>query len=217
MRGRLIAVAGVLATSLLWAQPAATHDGHGPVFVSIAQFEYSPAEARLSTGDTVYWQWDGADRNHSVTADDGSFDSDPGKSSGISHSTSDLFQQRFDNPGTWTYHCKVHTFMRGTLRVEGTPVGQADTTPPTIDGLSVRRKRRTAFVRMTISEAVFLTIRIRRKGRTVSTHRYTPGSGPLAARISIRKLRRGRHTVLVTSKDKAGNPSQPVSATLRVP
>lgn len=216
MRGRFIAAA-VLATSLLWAQPAATHDGHGPVFVSIARFEYSPDVARVSTGDTVYWQWDGTDRNHSVTADDGSFDSDPGKSSGISHSTSDLFQKRFDNPGTWTYHCKVHSFMRGTVQVEGTPVGQADTTPPSVDGLSVDRGRRTALVRMTISEAVFLRIRVRRGGRTLSTHRYTPGSGSLSVRIPIRKLRRGRHTVVVTAKDKAGNPAPTVRAALRIP
>ena len=217
MRGTFIALAVASAVSLTWAQPASTHDGHGPVFVSIARFEYDPSAARLSTGDTVYWQWDGADRNHSVTADDGSFDSDPGKTTGISHSTSDLFQHRFDNPGTWTYHCKVHSFMRGRVEVEGTPVGQADTTPPTVDNLSVKRGRRTAMVRMTVSEAIFLTIRIRRAGRTLSTHRYTPGSGPLSVRIPIRKLRRGRHHVVVTAKDKAGNPAPTVSAVLRIP
>lgn len=217
VRPALLLVAAAVAVTLGPAGPGAAHDGHGPAFVSIAQLEYDPNPARIATGDSVIWQWDGPDRNHSVTADDGSFDSDPGKTSGISHSASDSFAHTFNNPGTWTYHCKVHTFMRASVEVTGTPVGQADTTPPGIRGLTVKRARRTALVRASLSEDVFVTLRVRRGTRTAATHRYEAGAGPFARRIPIRRLRRGRYTLIATARDKAGNASEPARATLRIP
>ena len=49
-------------------------------------------------------------RPHTVTADDGSFDSgrlDPGEQ----------FSQTFDQPGTFTYHCGFHPEMQGSIVV----------------------------------------------------------------------------------------------------
>ena len=218
LRRAALTLGAALAATALWPQPAVPHTGHGPTFVSIAQFKYDPEPAQVATGDSVIWQWDGPDRNHSVTADDGSFDSDPGKTSGISHTSSDAFSRRFDSPGTFTYHCKVHSFMRGTVQVTGDPPPAAgDTTPPSVTGLRVRRSRRTALIRLILSEPADFSIRLRRGGRTAATHRYTAGTGQTSLRISIRKLKRGRYTVLVTAKDKAGNSSAPARASLRIP
>ena len=46
---------------------------------------------------------------HTVTADDGSFDS--GKT------TDGEFHHAFDKPGTYGYHCSVHPDMKGMVTV----------------------------------------------------------------------------------------------------
>jgi hypothetical protein len=64
-------------------------------------------------------------RQHTVTADDGSFDSgrlDPGEQ----------FSQTFDQPGTFTYFCGFHPEMQGSVVVTE-PQEQVDESAPTPD------------------------------------------------------------------------------------
>jgi plastocyanin len=78
--------------------------------VSIANFAFSSADITVTKGTTVAWKNnDGV--THTVTADDGSFDSGsltPGKS----------FSHTFDSTGTFTYHCNIHTTMTGKVTVQ---------------------------------------------------------------------------------------------------
>src|SRR5436305_12295693 len=123
MRGKGI-FALVAAPVLAAPASAATAD------VPIANFSFAPTTVRIQPGDTVTWHWDGPDLNHSVTADPGqpeSFDSDPSTSSPL-HTPGDTFSHTFNTAGTFTYHCKVHSFMQGKV-VVGTP-----TTPPPASG-----------------------------------------------------------------------------------
>lgn len=82
--------------------------------VSIEDFYFEPADAAVQPGDTIVWTNEGA-HPHTVTADDGSFDSgmlQPGQS----------FSWTFTNPGTVTYHCNIHPFMMGSVSVgQGAP------------------------------------------------------------------------------------------------
>src|SRR5215212_5942076 len=92
--------------------------------VSVVDFAFEPGTISVPVGATVTWTNTGS-RPHTVTADDGSFDSgrlDPGEQ----------FSQTFDQPGTYTYHCGFHPEMQGTIVVadsqaaesnEATPVG----------------------------------------------------------------------------------------------
>jgi plastocyanin len=83
--------------------------------VSIEDFYFEPAEAAVQPGDTVTWTNEGA-RPHTVTADDGSFDSgtlQPGQS----------FSWTFEAPGTVAYHCEIHPSMMGSVSV-GQSTGQ---------------------------------------------------------------------------------------------
>ena len=70
---------------------------------------YAPQRVAVLTGQTVTWRNDSV-RNHTVTADDGSFDSGriPGDSA---------FSHRFDAPGAYPYHCTLHAGMTGTVVV----------------------------------------------------------------------------------------------------
>ncbi|MDE3077668.1 MAG: cupredoxin family copper-binding protein [Chloroflexota bacterium] len=71
---------------------------------------YSPATLTIHTGDTVTWTNAGSIA-HSVTADDGSFDSGL-----LNHGAS--WSMTFSAAGTYTYHCAPHPWMKGTVVVQ---------------------------------------------------------------------------------------------------
>jgi len=77
--------------------------------VTISGFAFGPASISIPVGSTVTWtNQDGT--AHTVTADDGSFDSG-------SLAQGATFSQTFDTPGTYTYHCAIHSSMTGTVTV----------------------------------------------------------------------------------------------------
>jgi hypothetical protein len=95
--------------------------------VSIQDFNFSPATLTVDTGTTVTWVNKG-NAPHTVTADDGSFDSktlQPGQS----------FSQTFRSPGTFAYHCEIHREMKASVTVSGggsTTAAGATTQPSTV-------------------------------------------------------------------------------------
>ncbi len=83
--------------------------------------EYHPDTVHVQVGDTVTWTND--DRtlfptSHTVTADDGSFDSGTIRERGT-------FVYTFTTPGSFGYHCSIHAGMSGTVVVRG----RASSTP----------------------------------------------------------------------------------------
>jgi len=107
LAGALVAVFVVLALGL-GARGAIAQDGAA---VSIVDFAFEPASVEVAAGSTVTWTNTGA-APHTVTADDGSFDSGqlaPGAT----------FSQTFDSRGDFTYHCSIHPQMTGTVSVTG--------------------------------------------------------------------------------------------------
>jgi plastocyanin len=107
----------IAGTALLLAgcggdsEPAASANARGSAStVKISDFKFAPASVTVKpdAGVTVSNQDSTA---HTATADDGqSFDTgalDPGSSQTIAVS----------KPGTYPYHCSIHSFMHGTLVV----------------------------------------------------------------------------------------------------
>ena len=99
--------------------------------ISVFDFGFAPANRTVNVGDTVSWANTG-DAPHTVTANDGSFDS------GFMLS-GDPFSRRFDDPGAFAYFCSIHPEMVGTITVVGEATGEAlppdqpaagSTTPP---------------------------------------------------------------------------------------
>jgi plastocyanin len=115
--------AGLLVPSVAMVGIAAAAEPR----VTIVDFAFQPTTITITAGQTVTWQNIGS-AQHTVTADDGSFYSgplDPGNQ----------FANRFDKPGTYTYHCSIHTQMKGTVIVKAaaptaTPKGSPTPTPP---------------------------------------------------------------------------------------
>jgi plastocyanin len=75
----------------------------------VQDFMFRPARMEVPAGTTVVWT-NGGQVLHTVTAEDGSFDSGPieaGERRGIT----------FSRPGTFPFHCTPHPFMRGEIVV----------------------------------------------------------------------------------------------------
>jgi plastocyanin len=83
--------------------------------VTIVDSSFQQREITINTGTTVEWTQTGS-LPHSVTADDGAFDSG-------TLQNGDTFQHTFDEPGRYPYHCEFHgaeggTGMAGVIVVE---------------------------------------------------------------------------------------------------
>lgn len=122
-------LAAAMAVVVLVAHPALAAQ------VNIRDNRYQPQRIEISAGETVTWTNRGFNP-HSVTADDGSFDSSPACSPSNTVAClqrQDSFSKRFTKAGTFTYRCRVHGAegMRGTVVVAAAP---SPTPSPTTTG-----------------------------------------------------------------------------------
>ena len=81
------------------------------------------ASLTVMMGDSVQWTHSDGTTAHTVTADDGSFDSSPNCAAGVPVGQvcmvdGSTFSQTFQKAGTVKYHCKVHSGMTGTITVQ---------------------------------------------------------------------------------------------------
>lgn len=115
--------AGLLAVALGLALPASGCGGGGDstasseasgatsLKVTISNYEYDPATITVPVGSTV--QFTNRDSTpHTVTSkESGVFESGP-------IDTGETGRIKLEEPGTYTYYCAFHPFMKGTIRVE---------------------------------------------------------------------------------------------------
>jgi plastocyanin len=96
--------------------------------VDIRDRTFDPAQLNVAAGTTVTWT-NGDTEAHTVTADNGLFDSgvlEPGQS----------YSTWLGGSGTVSYHCEIHLGMKGGVAVGGaggggeTSVGDPASTPP---------------------------------------------------------------------------------------
>ena len=95
-----------LATAAVPAMPAgaARHRGHD------RQLQLLPDPLVITVGGTVKWT-NGDNTSHTVTADDGSFNSGGKGAQGT-------FEHTFPQGGAFGYHCAIHPSMQGTVQVD---------------------------------------------------------------------------------------------------
>lgn len=122
-RPTLALVPSVLVAFVAFMAPVGAADAN----VSIDGFGppgYNPASVTINVGDKVTWKNDHSSP-HTVTANDGSFDSD-------NISPQGTFQRTFGVAGTFTYRCKLHpATMAGSVTVQGGSGTQPPPPPPT--------------------------------------------------------------------------------------
>ena len=77
--------------------------------MAIKDFSFDPASLTAKVGQEITWTNQG-NAAHTVTFDTGGVDSG-------SLSAGATFKHTFDAAGTFTYHCKFHSSMQGTVTV----------------------------------------------------------------------------------------------------
>lgn len=113
MRRRAVIAAAVVGALAATATPARSQHAAAPegaaVPVSIGFDAVAPKHLDVLLGDTVTWTNDSV-RTHTVTADDGSFDSGRVVPSAT-------YTRTFTALGDSPYHCIIHPFIRGDVQV----------------------------------------------------------------------------------------------------
>jgi plastocyanin len=129
---RLVSLALAAAAALIFALPSS---GKPRVAIVYVQFSaYGPSQLDVLPGQTVRWS-NVSTRTHTVTADDGLFDSGdvPGGSD---------FSFTFSSVGTYRYHCTIHRGITGEIDVRRVTLGGLPTAavpkgdPVEFDGVS---------------------------------------------------------------------------------
>ncbi|MGH2829010.1 MAG: plastocyanin/azurin family copper-binding protein [Actinomycetota bacterium] len=75
--------------------------------VTVGDIFFRPKDLTVKAGKKVVWEHEGR-QPHSVTADDGAFDSHPDCPSGKCMQNGDRFEFAFTKPGRYAYYCRVH-------------------------------------------------------------------------------------------------------------
>jgi plastocyanin len=71
---------------------------------------YAPKDISVQAGQAVSWSWQDQGNQHSVSANDGSFES-------CLHNVGYVFTVAFAKPGTYAYRCSIHSQMTGQITV----------------------------------------------------------------------------------------------------
>ena len=106
-------IAGVLFVSCSKSYNSGNTPPASSATVSIKNMAFNPVSLSISTGTTVTWV-NNDTTAHTVTADDGSFNSG-------TIATGAKFTWTFSTAGTFAYHCTLHTEMTGTVVVAKMP------------------------------------------------------------------------------------------------
>jgi plastocyanin len=90
--------------------------------VTLAGNEFAPEEVTVKMGGTVTWRHNDAAARHTVTSDDGVWDSHPQCANPVTilsdcMDNGDTYDQTFPAVGTFSYHCKIHPEMTGVVNV----------------------------------------------------------------------------------------------------
>jgi plastocyanin len=126
------AAAAAAVAALALAAPAGGTPQRAEVAVQFSA--YGPSQVDVLPGQTVVWS-NVSQRTHTVTADNGSFDSGhlgPGS----------RFEFTFNRPGAYPYHCRIHSSIVGEVDVRRVILGPLPTAavptgdPVEFDGLT---------------------------------------------------------------------------------
>ena len=175
--GRLLLVA-LTATAGLTLLPG-TPARAAVTDATIANFTFSPDPITIPVGGTIKWTNTDVNVTHTVTADDGSFDSG-------SLGTHGTFVHSFGQAGTITYHCNIHSSMHGTIQVGA---ATTTTTAPVATTTTTAAPTTTTTARPTTTTTAPVTTTTRPPGTAAPTttaprSTTTKAAGPSTTRAT---------------------------------
>lgn len=149
-RHLLLILAAALLVGALSPSMVPLASAQSPAAVKIQNFAFSPATITLVIGVNNTVTWTNMDSViHTVTADGGTFGSND-------LSNGQTFTFTFTTPGSYGYHCSIHTYMKGTVIVKGsgsTTTSSATTTSTTTATSSATSTAATSLTTTSSSQA----------------------------------------------------------------
>jgi plastocyanin len=129
-----------LALAVPVAVVSVAHAASEPVEMRASSSQ--PAMVEIAVNDTVEWVHRGGGA-HTVTADDGSFDSSPNcnRALGLGCINGGSYTRQFTRDGTFAYHCKVHGAPGGQGMSGVVVVKPATATPTTVPASATTTSR----------------------------------------------------------------------------
>jgi plastocyanin len=180
----LLPLAFVLA--LAPAAPAAAFDWN----TNVIDFEFEPAERKISLGDSVTWNF--VNEGHTTASVRGQPDSWRSVDDGVNPAGT-TYTHVFNAPGRFQYVCLQHKdFMKGVVEVG------ADTVIDSIDRFRSKRTGNRVKISYLLNEPA--TVRYSLKGpsrRTVKRGRLEAGTDS----FTLRRLKRGTYRGILTVVD----------------
>jgi plastocyanin len=140
VRRAVAAGAAVAATALA---PAAASAATAQVTMPGTRF--TPSVVQLVPGDGVVWT-NRDTRTHTVTADDGTFDS-----AGIAPGTT--YSRVFATAGRYAYFCSIHRFMRGEVDVSALLLAASTAHPASGQPVTLSGRAGTGVAAVTVEQA----------------------------------------------------------------
>ena len=182
---RLAFPLAILLCLVLAAPAAAAFDWK----TQVVDFEFQPAERKISVGDTVTWEF--GVNGHTSASLSGQPDSWKSAATG-SNAAGSSFTHQFDTPGKYQYVCLQHRdFMKGSIEV-GT-----DTVIDSIDNFKGKRTGHRLRVSFLLNEAATVTYRLTGPSRrTVKEGRLEAGPHSFTLRRLKKGTYRGKLTVV---------------------
>jgi plastocyanin len=122
-------VVGAVAALVVLLVPGAK----GAHEVVIRDGQFQPQESYLGEGDAMVFIHDDGSAVHTVTADDGSFDSSPGCTKGTEKDclqAGETWTYKFPTVGRFPVHSKLHPEVKGVIVVVEKGTGPSTTTAP---------------------------------------------------------------------------------------
>ena len=186
MRPQRVLIPLALLIPLVLASPAAAFDWK----TEVIDFEFKPAERRISVGDSVTWNFTA--EGHTTTSLRGQAESWNSVSEGT-NSAGSSYTEVFDTPGRYQYVCTPHqAFMKGVIEV-GT-----DTVVDSLDAFKSTRSGNRVKLSFRLNEPATVTYRLRGPSpRTVKRGRLDTGTHS----FTLRRLRRGTYRGVLTVVD----------------
>jgi plastocyanin len=204
---------------LVLAAPASPHAGHGAIEIDIGGFAFTPQNVSLYQGDSVVFTWKGPDTNHSATGD--TFDTDAGKGSAeVLHTIGDTYAVTFNDPGTFTYHCKVHSSMTGTIKVQPSPVAPPSATAPVLTKVRVspRKFARRTTLTFNLDWPASMRATLRKGSRVVKEVDFNAVPGDNKKRVDFgKRVKPGKYALKLVAVDRTnGKASKAASVPVEV-
>lgn len=168
--------------ALLAAAPASAEDAS----ISVPDYEFAPARVKVDPGDTVTWNFVGPTQ-HTATSARGEaerFDSGelgPGQT----------FARTFDNPGRWSFYCRPHPNMTGSVTVGEDEVAKS------FKGAKVTGADGSLKVSLRLLEDAKVTVSVKGPKRKKVTKSLDSGKRS----IKVGRLREGAYKVTVVAQD----------------